>query len=198
MTLRQIAIKYGLILGGGLTTYGIIYRLARLERLPGLTWIFYLMVPVAVFFALRALRDSGKGPLRFAHGIGLGSLVSAAGSSIYAVYVYLYNHLIDDSLLVGIRDGYREQFEAQGLAGDELAQAMAPIITSTQPSLFSLQVGIMLTLAGMVGALLIAAVLRRRPSVRTAAHSYTKRLARTPREHVTPSTGSNHARPDGP
>ena len=40
---------------------------------------------------------------------------------------------------------------------------MAPIITSTQPSLFSLQVGIMLTLAGVVGALLIVVVLRRRP-----------------------------------
>ncbi len=168
MTLRQIAIKYGLILGGGLTAYGILYRLARLERLPGLTWIFYLMVPVAVFFALRALRDSGEGSLRFARGVGLGGLVSLAGSSIYAVYVYLYNSFIDDSLLVGIRDGYRQQFEAQGLAGNELAQSMAPIITSTQPSLFSLQVGIMLTLAGVVGALLIAAVLRRRPR-RTAA-----------------------------
>ncbi len=163
MTLRQIAIKHGLILGGGLTAYGIIYRLARLERLPGLTWIFYLMVPVAVFFALRALRDSGEGSLRFARGVGLGGLVSLAGSSIYAVYVYLYNSVIDDSLLVGIRHGYRQQFEAQGLTGDELAQAMAPIITSTQPPLFSLQVGIMLTLAGMVGALLIAAALRRRP-----------------------------------
>ncbi len=163
MTLRQIAIKYGLILGGGLTTYGIIYRLARLERLPGLTWIFYLMVPVAVFFALRALRDSDGGALRFARGVGLGGLVSLAGSSIYAVYVYLYNSFIDDSLLVGIRDGYRQQFEAQGLAGDELALSMAPIITSTQPSLFSLQVGIMLTMAGVIGALLIVVVLRRRP-----------------------------------
>lgn len=168
MSMRRTAVKFALLLGGALTAYGVLYRVAGLDRLPGLAWIFYLMVPVAVFFALRAFKtDRGELP-GFGRGVGLGALVSAGGSFIYAVYVYLYNRFIDDSLLVTIRETSLQHYTEQGLGGEKLERAMATVEAFSQPGPFSVQVFLMLTLTGILGGLLLAAIMRRNAAAAAA------------------------------
>ena len=156
------SVRFALILGGGLTLYGIFYRLAGLDRVPALAWIFYVMVPVVVALSLRSIRAAAGGDLPFGRGVGMGSLVSAGGSLIYGLYVYFYNRFVDDSLLLTIRQGARRRYEARGLTGSELDRVMAAVETSTQPWIFSLQVFVMLTLVGVVASLVVTAILRRR------------------------------------
>jgi hypothetical protein len=58
----------------------------------------------------------------------------AIGGAIYCVQVWLYNTLIDDSLLVSVRDYQLAAWRAEGLTGAVLSVGHRPARTVFEPA----------------------------------------------------------------
>lgn len=161
MTLTTIGLRYGLVLAAGLIAYGILFRVLNIPYSSPLTWIFYLMLPVGGWLAVRALASAADAPpslLRFA---GFIALVMATGAGLYSGFVFVYNRFIDDSLLVAVRSDRVSRLHAGGLSGDELASSLARVELASTPAVFSLNVFIALFVFGVLSSLVVALLVSR-------------------------------------
>lgn len=152
--------KYGIILGVLLVIYGLIYRYANLEAVPGAGWVFYLAGPILIVFALLAARRSGA--LSLAGGLGAVFLVSLVGASIYAAYVYGFNAFIDDSLLQTVRADGIAKIESSISDPEKQASRKELIDVFTSPPLFAATIWMQLLIAYSLIGVILAAILRRR------------------------------------
>ncbi len=166
--MMRSALRWGLALGAAEIAYGVLYRVASLDQVPGLAWIFYLMLPVAGFLALYHARPDG---LTYRRGLGLGTLVGALGSFVYVIYVYLFNRFVDDLLLVQIRESTMATIEARGYTGARLDAALWQVETFTQPAGFSAYVFVRLAIVGTLCAAVLALFLRSRRDPETESTS---------------------------
>ncbi len=164
MTVTRAALVQGAIFGGILIVYGLIFRLADLDARSPLAWVFYILMPVACYFAMRSLKQVDAGKLPYRRGVGVSALTSVIAAGAYSVYVFLYNRFVDDSLLVNAIALNRQALMDSGLSAAEIEQRMEPVNTLLTPGPFSLLVFVQLTLFGILTALIIAAFIRSKPS----------------------------------
>ena len=68
-TLR-LGFRWGLILGGFLVLYGLVFRLAGFHYTSLWTWIFYIALPVAAHLAMRASARAVS-PISFKRLVGI-------------------------------------------------------------------------------------------------------------------------------
>ncbi len=163
-------LQFGWIFGAALIAYGIFYRLADIHYSSALGWVFYLLLPIAVFLALRATRGDRDGKLSFGYATRVGSVAIALSSALYCVYVFIHNRFFDDSLLQTLLTDQQAAFSERGLSGAELDQALQYVRILTQPFAFSVVVFIQLFLFGLMSTVILAAFLRRKePPIATAA-----------------------------
>lgn len=162
---RRPVVRHGLLLGAAEVLYGIFFRVAGFHFTSPWGWIFYLMLPVAVWATVRAAGRSG-----YLATVGRATATVAIGAAIYCLQVWLYNWLVDDSLLVSVRQNRLAELSAQGLDATALEASMRTVDLFLQPPLFAAAVWLQLTIAGLLAALVLAPVARRggsspRPSV---------------------------------
>ena len=119
-------LKWGLRFGGGLIAFGLIYRLADLQRIPGLVYLFYLAIPVASYFALRSM----SGAVGWKNGLGVSIGTAVLAACTYAVFVFAYNQFIDDSLIQQVREASVTAWQAAGFSAEEIElRAASPIFS---------------------------------------------------------------------
>ena len=74
------------------------------------------------------------GVLTYRQGLASGALLVAIGGAIDGVQVWPYNTLIDDSLLVGVRDYQSSAWRSEDLTGADLQSVIDPLELFLKPA----------------------------------------------------------------
>lgn len=150
--------RYGLVVGGLLILYGVLFRLLHFETMPILLSLFYLAPPLAAFLACRALKTE-NGVLGFKDGFKTALGAALLAGLLYGVYVFLYNRFLDDSLLRGMEEMARQRQLGLGKTAEE-AEALVAAAFFLKPFGFSVYIFARLALVGVASALVIPFVMR--------------------------------------
>lgn len=126
VTVSQVALRYGVIVGLVFIVMGMIFQLLDLdmETLQIVGNINYVFLAIGIVFAHKAFKDGGDGFLSLGQGLGIGTLISLIGGAMSGIFSYIYLKFIDDSMLTKIRDLQIEKMEEQGMDDAAIEKAM--------------------------------------------------------------------------
>jgi len=126
VTISQIAIKYGIIIGLVLIVYGMILQFLNLDMkiMQTLGYVKYVFLIVGIFLAHKAYKEGGDGYMSIGQGLGIGTLFGLIGGAISGVFSYVYIKFIDDSMLTKIMDFQIEKMEEKEFDDEQIEQAM--------------------------------------------------------------------------
>lgn len=150
--------RNGLLVGGLLILYGVLFRLLQFENIPILLWLFYLAPPLAAFLACRASKAAND-VLSYKDGFKTALGAALLAGLLYCVYVFLFNQFLDDSLIRGIAAGTRQDLRNMGNTREE-AEALVAAAFFLKPLGFSLYLFAQMALVGFASALVIPFVMR--------------------------------------
>ncbi len=160
--------RNGLIIGGLLILYGVLFRLLHFETIPILLWLFYLAPPLAAFLACRALKTE-NGELSYKDGFMTALGAALLAGLLYCLYVFLFNQFLDDSLIRGIAAGARQDLMDTGKTAEE-AEALVAAAFFLKPLGFSVYIFAQMALIGIASALVVPFVMRtKEPAGETGA-----------------------------
>jgi hypothetical protein len=124
VTVSQIGLRYGLILGLLSIVFGLILQMTGQATNNWLSSIGYIIFIVVIILAHKAFKEGGDGFMSIGQGIGIGTLLSLIGGTLSSIFTFLYLKFVDDSMLQTIRDKQIEGMEAQGMDDAQIDQAM--------------------------------------------------------------------------
>ena len=124
VTVSQIGLRYGIILGLIMIVYSMILQFIGLATNNWASSVSYIFLIVGMVMAHKAFKDGGDGFMRLGQGLGIGTLISAVSGGISMIFSYLYIKFIDDSMMQLIQDKQIEAMEKQGMDDAQIDQAM--------------------------------------------------------------------------
>ena len=126
VTVSQIGMKYGIILGLVFIVVGMIIQFMNLdfEVMQKISYINYILLIAALVLAHKAFKDGGDGFMTFGQGLGTGMLISVISGVLSSVFSYIYIKFIDDSMLTQIYDAQVQKLEAQGMDDQQIENTM--------------------------------------------------------------------------
>ncbi len=124
VTVSQIGLRYGLILGLVSIVFGMILQLTGQATNNWLGYIGYILFIVMIVLAHKAFKEGGDGFMSVGQGIGIGTLTSLIGGTMSSIFTFIYIKFVDDSMLQMIRDKQIEAMEKQGLDDAQIEQSM--------------------------------------------------------------------------
>ncbi len=155
--------KHGLYLGLYLIALGIVLRLTELDRSGSVLPLFYIGGPVVSFMLFRAL--AAKASLSYGRALLMALVAGLIGASLYAVYVYISNGLIDGSFLDYVRAQNVQQIRESGVDGATAREQIDQLDFFLSPPIFALVVWIRLQIVYAVFSALIAFFYRKKLAV---------------------------------
>ena len=125
VTTRSIGIRFGLIMALVSIAYFVILNTLGVDMSQGFgRWGSIIYVVAIIFLAHKAFKEQGDGFMSYGQGIGISFWISLISSVISSIFTYFYVKFIDLSYLTKMMDKQREAFEAQGMADQQIDQAM--------------------------------------------------------------------------
>ena len=126
LTVKQVGLKNGLILGLIFIVYGMILQFLNLDvkLMQNLGYINYVILIVFVFLAQKAFKEGGDGFMSLGQGLGIGMLVTVISAVLSSIFSYIYLKFIDDSMLTKIKDAQVEEMAKRGMDDAQIEQAM--------------------------------------------------------------------------
>ncbi|MGK7389019.1 MAG: DUF4199 domain-containing protein [Candidatus Cyclobacteriaceae bacterium M2_1C_046] len=143
VSLKSVAIKYGLILG---IISILFFMIGVVTGDPNATiyrWLGVILTIALIVLAHREYKKEGDGFMTYGQGLGLGTLVALVSSVISSLFMYVYIKFIDDNYMSNMRQMQIEQFEEQGMTDEqiEMGLEMAEMFSSPE----------MILLIGIIG-----------------------------------------------
>ena len=135
VTVSQIGLRYGIILGLIMIVYSMILQFIGLATNNWASSVSYIFLIVGMVMAHKAFKDGGDGFMRLGQGLGIGTLISAVSGGISMIFSYLYIKFIDDSMMQLIQDKQIEAMEKQGLDDAQIDQAMEMAAKFSSPEI---------------------------------------------------------------
>lgn len=135
VTVSQIGLRYGIILGLIMIVYSMILQFIGLATNNWASSVSYVFLIVGMVMAHKAFKDGGDGFMRLGQGLGIGTLISAVSGGISMIFSYLYIKFIDDSMMQMIQDKQIEAMEKQGLDDAQIDQAMEMAAKFSSPEI---------------------------------------------------------------
>ena len=126
VTVSQIGLRYGIILGLIFIVLSLILNFLNLEikTMQNIGYINYAILIVGIVMAHKAFKEGGDGYMSIGQGLGIGTLISLIGGILSGIFSYIYIKFIDDSMLAKIKDLQIEEMEARGMDDAQIEQAM--------------------------------------------------------------------------
>ena len=126
VTVSQVGLKYGIMIGLVFIVYGMIIQFLDLEMQMTnyLNYVAYIFLIIGIVLAHKAFKEGGDGYMSIGQGLGIGTLISLVGGALSGIFTYIYIKFIDDSMLTKIADMQIEQMEKQGMDDAQVEQAM--------------------------------------------------------------------------
>lgn len=153
VTVSQIGLKYGIIIGLILIIYSMILEFLGLEwkTQQTLGYITYVILIIGIVLAHKAFKEGGDGFMSVGQGLGVGTLLSLIAGVLSSIFSFIYIKFIDDSMLEKIKDAQIEQMENQGMDDAQIEQAMEIAGKFTTP--------VAILIMGIVGMVFIGFIL---------------------------------------
>jgi len=124
ISVKQVAIKWGLILG----IISIVLFLAfYLGGLMGESWISFIgpvFSAAIMYLAHKEFKDQGNGFMSYGQGLGIGTFISAVSGIVSSIFTYVYAKFIDPGYLESMIDMTRAKMEEGGQGEDQIEAAM--------------------------------------------------------------------------
>ena len=124
ITVKQVAIKWGLMLGiiSIVLFLGIYFGGLLGESWP--SWISALFSATIIFLAQKEFKDQGDGYMSYGQGLGIGTLTAVISSGVSSVFAYVYMKFINLDYTTELIDITRYGMEDQGQSDEQIEVAM--------------------------------------------------------------------------
>ncbi len=158
LTVKQISLRWGLILGLIFIVYGLILQFMNLEMktMQYFGYLNYVIMIVVFVLAHKAFKEGRDGFMSIGQGIGIGTLIALIASVINSIFSYLYLKFIDDSMLTKIRDAQIEQYEKMGMDDATIERSMEMASKFTTPEMIQVWAIVGTVFFGFILALIVS------------------------------------------
>ena len=123
-TVKQVSLKWGLILGVILIGYSLLIQIIGLMGNQAASWVSYIFIIAAVYLAQKAFKDEGDGFMSYGKGLGVGTLVITIGAFLSSIFMYFNMKFIDGTIIDNIKEMQYEKMAEKGMDEDKIEQAM--------------------------------------------------------------------------
>lgn len=156
VTVSQIGLKYGIIMGLIFVVYTLILQITAYTTNPWLASVTFLLLIVGFVLAHNAFKAGGDGYMSIGQGIGIGMLISLIGGVLSSIFSYVYIKFIDDSSIARAMDLQIEKFEKSGMDDAQIEQTMEMASKFSTPEM-QLGMGIIVVLiVGFILSLIVS------------------------------------------
>lgn len=160
-SLRQIGIRYGLIVALVMVVYSLILQFAGLAMNRPLGFLTYAILIAGMVVAHNAFKRDGDGYMTLGQGISIGMWITLVAGVISSVFSYLYLKFIDDSVIQTAMDEAITQMEERGMPDDQIDQAMKITEKFMQPGAMMLIALVTMLILGFIISLVVSAITRK-------------------------------------
>lgn len=160
-SLRQIGIRYGLIVALVMVVYSLILQFAGLAMNRPLGFLTYAILIAGMVVAHNAFKRDGDGYMTLGQGISIGMWITLVAGVISSVFSYLYLKFIDDSVIQTAMDEAVTQMEERGMPDDQIDQAMKITEKFMQPGAMMLIALVTMLILGFIISLVVSAITRK-------------------------------------
>ena len=158
VTVSQVGLKNGIILGLIFIVYSMILQFLNLEMkmMQYLGYISYILLIIFIVVAHKSFKEGNDGFMTVGQGLGIGMLISVVAGVINAVFSYIYIKFIDDSMLQKIADAQLEQYEKVGMDDEAIEQAMEMSAKFMTPELIQVWAIVGMLFIGFILSLIVS------------------------------------------
>ncbi len=161
LSIKDLGIKWGLILGLILIIYGIILQMMGLGADQALGMVSYIFVAGGLFVAYRDFKAANSGFMEFGEGFKIGGIATVIYSLVSSVFMYVYIIMIDDSMIEMIKDQQYEEMEKQNLSEEQIDAAMEMAGAFMTPEMISIMGFVFTVFFGVILTLIMSAILKK-------------------------------------
>ncbi len=158
VTVKQVAIKWGLILGIISIVLFLTIYFGGLMGESWAGWIGPIFTIAIIYLAHKEFKEMGNGYMSYGQGLGLGTLTATISGAISSIFVYVYIKFINQDYLVELIDITRAQMEEEDMGDDqvEMAMEMTEKFMTAEMMLVMGLVGAIFI--GFIGSLIVSAI----------------------------------------
>lgn len=158
VTVSQIGLKNGIIIGLIFIVYGMILQFLNLDmKLMGyLSYVNYVILIVFIVLAHKAFKEGGDGFMSIGQGLGIGMLITLVGSVISSIFSFIYLKFIDDSIIQKSLDFQIEELEKKGMDDASIEQAMAITSKIMTPEIMPIVAIVFMAFFGFILSLIVS------------------------------------------
>ena len=158
VTISQVGLKNGLILGLVFIIYGMIIQFLNLDlkTMQYLGYLNFVILIVFVVLAQKAFKEGGDGFMSVGQGLGIGMLVTIIGSVISSIFSFIYLKFIDDSMIQKTLDYTVEEMEKRGLDDATIEQSMSFTEKIMTPEILPIITVIQMAFIGFILVLIVS------------------------------------------
>ena len=158
VTVSQIGLKNGIIVGLIFIVYGMILQFLNLDMkmMQYLGYVNYIVLIIFVVLAHKGFKEGGDGFMSIGQGLGIGMLMTLVGSVLSSIFTYIYLKFIDDSMITKLLDAQIEELEKRGLDDTAIEQAMAVTSKIMTPEIMPLLAVVVMAFAGFIISLIVS------------------------------------------
>ena len=163
VTVSQIGLKNGIIIGLIFIVYGMILQFLNLDmKLMGyLSYVNYVILIVFIVLAHKAFKEGGDGFMTIGQGLGIGMLITLIGSVISSIFSFIYLKFIDDSIIQKSLDFQIEELEKRGLDDAAVEQAMAITSKMMTPEIMPIVAVVFMAFFGFILSLIVSLITKK-------------------------------------
>ncbi|MCR9254195.1 MAG: DUF4199 domain-containing protein [bacterium] len=162
VSVKQVAVKWGLILGMVSVILTLIVQLLTLYENQWAGWIGLPFSIAVVFLAHNAFKNEGDGFMSYGQGLGIGVLLSLIASVISSLFNWVYLSFVDDGMIQFQIEKAHEEWEKQGMSSAQIEQAEGFMDIMMNPVTMTILGIVMGTLFGFLISLVVSAITQKK------------------------------------
>ncbi len=128
LTPGKFALNYGLILGLVMIAIAVVTYVTgmALEGTQWPQWLYYIIFPVTVTYAISQYKKSNGNLLRLGEAIKIGVLIGVISAIVYVIYGLIFNYIIDPEFMDLMKESVRDKMlENPNMTEERVDQSMS-------------------------------------------------------------------------
>ncbi len=158
VTVMQVAVKWGLILGIISIVLFLAIYFGGLLGASWPSWIGAIFSAAIIFLAHKEFKDLGDGYMSYGKGLGIGTLTSAISGAVSSIFSYVYIKFINTDYTTELLDITRFKLEDEGQGDEQIDMAMEMMEKFMSPEIMFAMGLFMAIFFGFIISLIVSAV----------------------------------------
>ncbi|SMO47439.1 DUF4199 domain-containing protein [Solitalea koreensis] len=158
----KTAITYGLYMGLGVIIFSLIMYMLGMPLDSKVHYIQYAIYIAAIWFGIQHHRENDlAGFISYSRALGCGTLISAVGGILSAIYTFIQLKFIDPEMISKIMAMQEKKMLDKGMAPDQVEQAIKMSASFMTPAMMATTIVPVAIFSGFIISLLLASVLKK-------------------------------------